>query len=94
MSVQSCDQGLPPHRPSGRLEREQPGAPALGRDPRPLGGDDVGGLVRQVAHDLPADGRIGVEQPIDDGHAEMFGHPAKESLESRAAGGLTCIPYG
>ena len=86
-------------RPAGpqavrRLEREQPGAPALGRDPRPLGGDDVGRLVRQVAHDLPADRRIGVEQPVDDGHADMFGHPATESLGGPAPGGLTCIPYG
>ena len=53
---------------AGRLEREQPGAPALGRDPRPLGGDDVRRLAGQVAHDLPADRGIGVEQPRDDRH--------------------------
>ena len=51
------------------LEREQPGAPALGRDPCPLGGDDVRRLVGQVAHHLPADRGIGVEQPVDDHHA-------------------------
>ena len=51
-----------------RLEREQPGAPALGRDPCPFGGDDVRRLVRQVAHHLPADRGVGVEQPVDDGH--------------------------
>ena len=56
----------------GRLEREQPGAPALGRDPRPLGGDDVRRLVGQVAHHLPADRGIGVEQPSDDRHAVRY----------------------
>ena len=58
--------------PVGRLECEQPRARALGRDLRTLRRDLVRGRVGEVAQDLPADRRIGVEQPADDraiGHA-------------------------
>ena len=51
-----------------RLEREQLGAPALGRDLGALGGDDLGGLVGQVAHHLPADRGVRIEQPVHDRH--------------------------
>ena len=54
--------------PSGALEREQPGAPAFVGHPGTLGRDLVGRRVGQVAHDLPADGGIGVEQPVDHSH--------------------------
>ena len=57
----------------GRLEGEQRCAPSLGRDPRSLDSDDIRRLPRQVAHDLPADRGVGIEQPIDDGH---FGTPS------------------
>ena len=60
---------IPCPQPVGGLEREHLGAPALGGDPCAFGGNDIGRLVGQVAHDLPADRGIGVEQPVDDGHA-------------------------
>ena len=46
-----------------RLERQQPRAPALRRDPRPLCGDDVRLLMRQITHHLPADRGIGRYRP-------------------------------
>ena len=60
---------IPCPQPVGGLEREHLGSPALGRDPCAFGGDDIGRLVGQVAHDLPADRGIAVEQPAQDGHA-------------------------
>ena len=59
------------------LQREQLGAPAFGGDPGPLGSDDVRRLVRQVAHHLPADRWIGVEQPIEDGHIPLSQAPGR-----------------
>jgi hypothetical protein len=67
-----------------RLEREQPGASALGRDPRPLGGDDVRRLVGQVAHHLPADRGLGVEEPIDDVHGHAAEAPAERAATTRS----------
>ena len=61
-------QGIAGPQAVRRLEGEESRAPALRRDARPLGRDDLGRLVRQVAHHLPADRGIGVEQPVDDGH--------------------------
>ncbi len=58
----------PPQRPSSGLEREQPRAGSLGADPRTLGGNLLGGRIGQVPHHLPADGRIRIKQPVDDGH--------------------------
>src|SRR5262249_18481569 len=55
-----------------RLEREQPSASALGRDARPLGRDGPGRVVGDLPHDLPADGGIGIEQPIDRVHAGIL----------------------
>src|SRR5439155_8479328 len=63
---------------------EQPGAPAIGRDPGSLGGDDVRRLVRQIAHGLPADRGIGVEQPIDDCHIPTSRTPAFSAMRSCA----------
>ena len=51
------------------LQREQPRAPPLGRDLRPLRRDDALGFVREVPHDRPADRGVGVQQPVDDVHA-------------------------
>ena len=58
-----------------RLEGQQPRAPAVRGDARPLGCDDVRRLVGQVAHDLPADRGISVEQPVDDGHRRRLRSP-------------------
>ena len=68
-------EGVAGPEPIRSLERQQPGAPALGGDARPLGGDDRRRLVREVLHHLPADRGIRVEQPIDDG----FGHSVHDS---------------
>src|SRR5580692_12485088 len=48
----------------GKLGGEKLGAPALGGDARALGGDCVGGGIGEVAHDLPADGGVRIEQPF------------------------------
>ena len=48
----------------GRLTREQLGAPPLLGHARPLGRNSLAGLMGEVAHDLPADRRIPIEQPI------------------------------
>ena len=55
----------------GVLQREQPCAEALGRGPRPRRFPDLGGFAHQIALDLPAQRRIGVEQPGDEG---LFDH--------------------
>src|SRR6185295_13965455 len=49
---------------SRRLKGEKPGSPAFGGDARPLGGDGSGGFSCEVPHDLPADGRIRIEEPF------------------------------
>jgi hypothetical protein len=36
--------------------------------PRPLGCDSLGWRMDEVAQDLPADGGVGVEKPIEYGH--------------------------
>src|SRR2546430_4784206 len=51
----------------GVLLIEQPRAPSLRRDTRPLSRDDLRGRVGEVAHGLPADRRVGIEEPLDDG---------------------------
>ena len=48
-----------------RLEGENLSSPALGCDARPLGGNRAGGLIGEVPHDLPADGRVRIEEPFD-----------------------------
>jgi hypothetical protein len=57
----------------GCLKIEEPGTPALGGNQRPLTGNDLGGLVHKVAHGLPTDRRIGIDQPLDDVHAVFRG---------------------
>jgi hypothetical protein len=56
-----------------RLEREQARAYSLACDLRPLGSDRLGRRVGQVGHHLPANRRIRVEQPFDDGHERPSG---------------------
>src|SRR5262249_25407916 len=51
------------------LAPEELRSPALGGDPRALGGDALRGLAGEVAHHLPADRRIRVEQPLHGGGA-------------------------
>ena len=54
------------------LESKQLRAPSLHGHLRALGGDDIVGRIGQVAQHLPADRRIGVQQPVDDVHAHMM----------------------
>ncbi len=68
-------------QPVGTLERQKTRAPALPLHARSFGGDLVGRRVREIAQHLPADGRIGVEQPID--------HVHRRSLTVRRA---ACMP--
>ena len=44
---------------------QQPCTPTLVLDLRSLGGELGGGCVEQIAHDLPADRRVAVQQPVD-----------------------------
>jgi hypothetical protein len=50
------------------LEVEQPGTPAIGGHPRPLGRDELGRRLGEVTQRLPVDGGIGIEQPLHHGH--------------------------
>src|SRR5260370_1280992 len=61
-SVWQCP---PPSAAGGRGEGR---APPLGLDARRVGGQVPGGGVGAVAQHLPADGRVGVEQPVDHAH--------------------------
>jgi hypothetical protein len=56
----------------GTLQAEKPRAPALVRHAGALRGDHRGRLVEEVAHDLPTDRGVGIEQPIHDGHARII----------------------
>jgi hypothetical protein len=47
-----------------RLAREEFGPPAFGGDTAALSGDDGGRGIGEVLKDLPADGGVGVEEPI------------------------------
>jgi hypothetical protein len=47
------------------LEGEKLGSPAFGCDARPLGCNRVGGFTGKVPHDLPTDGRVGIEEPFE-----------------------------
>jgi hypothetical protein len=50
---------------SRRLEGEKLGSEAFGCDARPLGCNRVGGFTGEVLHDLPTDGRVGIEEPFE-----------------------------
>ena len=70
---QDVHRGVPPAFPRRaapppvrRLEGEQPRARALGRDPCTLGPDLVRGRMSHVAHHLPADRRVRIDQPAYD----------------------------
>src|SRR5262249_32383978 len=49
------------------LAGEELGAPTLRRHARTFRGHDFLGFMGEVLHDLPADRRIRIEQPFDDG---------------------------
>ena len=49
-------------------ERQEAGAPALVLHARPLGGDLVGRRTGEIAQDLPADGGVPLQQPVDHIH--------------------------
>jgi hypothetical protein len=50
------------------LQVQQAGTPALGADQRPFGRDLGRRGIGQVAQHLPADRRVGVEQPVEHSH--------------------------
>ena len=50
----------------GGLRGEKACAPTLLRDPRALRGDDILRCMEHIAHDLPTDRRVCIQQPIHD----------------------------
>ena len=50
------------------LQSEKSGAPTFRRDTCALGRDSVSRSMDEIAQDLPADSRVGVEEPVEDGH--------------------------
>lgn len=54
------------------LESEELGAPAFGSNAGTLRGEGFGRGGGEVAEDLPADGGIGVEEPVKNGHGGEF----------------------
>jgi len=50
---------------SGRLKGEEFGPPTFRCDAGPLGRNRVGVFIGEVTHDLPADGRVRIEDPLD-----------------------------
>ena len=55
-------------QPVGVLQPEQPGTPALVLHPPPLGRDLAGRGIGEVAQHLPADGRVALQQPVENVH--------------------------
>lgn len=49
-----------------RLKGEKLGAPAFRCNARPLGCNRAGGLTGEIPHDLPTDGRVRIEEPLED----------------------------
>ena len=66
------------------LEREKLRAPALGGHAGSLAGDLVGGCIGQIAHRLPPNGGVSVEQPIERVHVVIM------ELEHAKPTALTC----
>jgi hypothetical protein len=54
------------------LAGENFGANPFARDAGALRGDRRRGGVRQIAHRLPADGRVRIEQPVDSVHGAIL----------------------
>ena len=55
-------------QPVGVLCSEQAGAPSFALHPRPFARDFARRRVSEITQDLPADGRVAVEQPLDHVH--------------------------
>ncbi len=60
------------HEPSAPWQRENFGAHPFARNAGALRGDLLRGGVRQIAHRLPADGRVRIEQPVDSFHGAII----------------------
>ena len=65
---------VPVPRAVRSLAGENLGAEPFARDAGALRGDRRRGGVREVAHRLPADGRVRIEQPVDRVHASILLH--------------------
>src|SRR5690242_3331655 len=57
--------GTPAPAAGSGLAGEKLGSPAFGCDARPFGCNRVGRLISEVPHDLPADSRVGIEEPFE-----------------------------
>ena len=69
-----------------RLALEQPGTPAFRGDARALGRDRLVRLAGQVAHHLPADRGVGIQQPVHDRHGSCLTSIAHLSCPANVAG--------
>ncbi len=57
--------GAPAPVAGRRLIGEKLGSPAFGCNPRPLGCNRFGGFTGKVPHDLPTDGGVRIEEPLE-----------------------------
>lgn len=64
----------------GSLQAEQPGSPALCLYPGALGGDYLIGRMEKVTQDLPSNGGIRIEEPVECRH-RMQSSSRKECLD-------------
>src|SRR3954447_16033258 len=75
------------------LTRQQPRAPTLGLHPGAFGAPLGLRRAEKVAHDLPADRRIGCEQPVDQRNPTTeSGSPLREPQRRRAVGCRAWLP--
>ena len=72
------------------LAGENVGAEPFARDAGALRGDRLRRGVREIAHRLPADGRVRIEQPVDSVHGaivkQLFRHRCRRSASSVGLG--------
>jgi hypothetical protein len=86
--IVSAHRGAHPPVAGRRLEREKSGSPAFSCDARPLGRDRLGDFAGEIPHDLPADGRIGIEEPFEvrgPGRIVMQAHRSIVAISSLCA---------
>ena len=60
-----CSEGSGIPNAARRLEGEEFGPLTFRCDAGPLGRNRVGVFIGEVTHDLPADGRVRIEEPLD-----------------------------
>src|SRR5712692_4527562 len=65
------------------LEGKQPCAPTFFGDAGALGRNFLRRCIGKVAHDLPADRRVGIKQPLDDVHSLLPPPPMLGGRSSR-----------